>query len=72
MRSDVEDAGVDGIEKIQALHKILYARTADADEIQLGESFVRTAINEVRLGQLTPWERYAQALMLANEFLFVD
>lgn len=58
--------------KIQALHKILYARAADPDEIQLGDSFVRTAINEVRLGQLSPWERYAQALMLANEFLFVD
>ena len=59
--------------KIQALHRILYARAADDDEVQLGDSFVRTALDEVdQPNQLSAWERYGQALLLANEFLFVD
>jgi hypothetical protein len=59
--------------KIQALHRILYARAADDDEMQLGDSFVRTALNDANHpNALSAWERYGQALLLANEFLFVD
>lgn len=63
----------DPIAKIQALHRVLYARAADEEEVQLGDSFVRTAlVEENQPNQLSAWERYGQALLLANEFLFVD
>jgi len=58
--------------KIRALHRIVFARDADATEVQLGESFVRGATDDRREGQLSAWERYGQALLLANEFVFID
>jgi Protein of unknown function (DUF1553) len=57
--------------KIQALHRLVYARTADPEEVRLGERFLAAAEPAGRNG-LTPWERYGQVLLLANEFVFVD
>jgi len=60
-------------DRIQTLHRILYARAADAEEVALGESFVENAVDEPeRVNQLSAWERYGQALLVANEFVFVD
>jgi hypothetical protein len=58
-------------ERIQMLHRLIYARSAAPDELELGERFLATADPAVRFG-LTPWERYAQVLLLGNEFVFVD
>jgi hypothetical protein len=58
--------------KIRALYRVIFARNADDDELQLGESFVRTAIDEAGRTQLSAWERYGQALLLANEFVYLD
>ena len=60
--------GKDAAEKIQRLHRLVYARGADAEELRLGRQFVEAA----GAGAMTPWDRYAQALLLANEFMFVD
>lgn len=58
-------------EKITRLYRLLYGRRPLPNEIDLGLQF----LHEVRPGpesKLTPWEQYAQVLLLANEFAFVD
>jgi len=60
-----QDAGA----KIQQLHRLVYAREAQPEEVRLGEAFVRTAAGDAGM---SAWERYAQVLLLANEFQFVD
>ena len=67
--------GKDAAEKIQRLHRLIYARDADAEEVRLGQQFVESAgklPGPSGANALRPWERYAQALMLANEFAFTD
>jgi cytochrome c553 len=63
-RSEIAEAK-DEAAKVQALYRILYARSADADEVRIGTQFIEAAGPGA-------WERYAQALLLANEFAFVD
>lgn len=48
------------------LYRLLYGRGPDAQEITLAREFLD------RDGTAGAWERYAQALLLANEFVFVD
>jgi hypothetical protein len=62
-------------EKIETLHRLLYARHADAEEVRMGLRFLESAAGSQgpQNGQaLTPWERYAQVLLAANEFVFID
>ncbi len=66
-------------EKINAAHRLLFGRPATADEIDLGEKYLSSATTAtaepVPEGQpqfLSPWEEYLQALLLSNEFVFVD
>ena len=56
-------------ERIDRLHRLLYGRPADAEEVTLGETFVKEA---GQTNKLSAWEQYAQVLMLSNEFAFVD
>lgn len=63
--------------KIELLHRAVYARSPDADEVRLAAEFLRRteafAPPPGALGTpLSPWERYAQVLLLANEFVFLD
>jgi hypothetical protein len=61
--------------RIDRLHRLAYARPAEAEEMQLGLAFIRgVARNESSAGRedLSAWEQYAQVLLLANEFAFVD
>jgi len=60
----------DVAEKIQQLHRLTYARSAEPEEVRLGETFLQAAVSGSQ--DMTPWERYAQVLLLANEFMFVD
>jgi hypothetical protein len=73
-RPDV--AGPKGDEaRVQRLHWLAYGRPADAEEVALGLAFVKEAAGEVGkpgAPKLSPWEQYAQVLLLANEFSFVD
>jgi hypothetical protein len=57
--------------KIQMMHRLVYGRSADAEEVRLGERFLAAAEPPGANG-LTAWERYGQVLLLANEFVFVD
>jgi hypothetical protein len=53
--------------RIVLLYHLVYAREPSADEIKLGMEFVTMAKDS-----RSRWEEYAQVLMLANEFAFVD
>ena len=64
-------------ERIEHLYRLLYARAAEPEEVAMGVRFVKAA--EARAARkaasgnrLSPWEEYAQVLLLANEFAFVD
>ena len=61
--------------KVRGLYRAVYARNPDEDEVRLGVEFVaataKSPLAESPVA-LTPWERYAQVLLMANEFVFVD
>jgi hypothetical protein len=67
-------------ERIRYLYQRVYGRKAEEEEVALGLRFLQAqrtpaAADAARpKGQaaLTPWEKYAQVLLLANEFVFVD
>jgi hypothetical protein len=58
-------------QRIERMHQLAYGRAADGEEIDLGLSFVREA-SASNNDKLSPWEQYAQVLLLANELAFVD
>jgi hypothetical protein len=55
--------------RIQRMHWLAYGRPADADEVAMGLAFVR---GNGPGPKISVWEQYAQVLLLANEFAFVD
>lgn len=61
--------------RIDFLYRLLYGRLPTVVEIDLGVGFIDEASRERKRSEdskLTPWEQYAQVLLLANEFAFVD
>ncbi len=58
-------------ERIDRMHRLAYGRPAEAEEIALGLKFLAN-VGEDAGKKLSAWEQYAQVLMLANEFAFVD
>jgi hypothetical protein len=67
-RSDVASAASDA-EKAAALYRLVFGRAASAAETQVAIDFVGSAAADA---SLSPWEQYAQLLLLTNEFTFVD
>jgi hypothetical protein len=66
-------------QRISLLYRLLYGRAAEPDEVGLGLRFLQAAEEpKPRSGSspagkpLGAWEEYAQVLLLANEFVFVD
>jgi hypothetical protein len=65
-------------QRVERLHRLLYGRSPDKDELAMGIKFVEEAGKlgatkpEFRPTPLTAWEQYAQVLLVANEFFFVD
>ena len=53
--------------RIDCLHWLLYGRAAEKEEIRQGLQYIDANGNNARA-----WEDYAQVLMLANEFAFID
>jgi hypothetical protein len=61
-------------QRIDRLYRLLYGRGPEPEEVALGQRFLATARqdrDDMRSG-MRPWEKYAQVLLLANEFAFVD
>jgi hypothetical protein len=69
-RPDVQSQRDDN-ERIQRLHWLAYGRPAEPEEIALGRQFI-TSVQASAKSPLSPWEQYAQVLLLANEFALVD
>jgi hypothetical protein len=67
-RPDVMARG-ETTQRIGYLYQLLYGRPPDAEEVELGKRFLESA---GELKKLSAWEKYCQALLLANEFAFVD
>jgi hypothetical protein len=61
----------DGAERITLLYRILFGRNPEREEAELAREFLASAKTEKPNG-LTPWEKYAQVLLLSNEFGFID
>jgi hypothetical protein len=60
--------------RIEKAFLLVYGRRPTKEEVQLGQEFLARA-NETPGGQggsLSRWDQYAQVLLSANEFLFVD
>ncbi len=60
----------DDAEKVRRAFPLLYARPATETEVTMAVEFLKPT-DEPR-GPLNRWEQYAQVLLGANEFLFVD
>ena len=61
-------------QRIEKAFLLVYGRRPTTEEIQLGQAFLAGAKegSERKGGALSRWDRYAQVLLSANEFLFVD
>jgi hypothetical protein len=60
-------------ERVQQFHRRLYQRDATPREVESALKFISAAEAEpAGAGMLAPWEQYAQVLMLANEFIYID
>ena len=58
---------------LSQMYRAVYAREPDAEEIRFAVAFLeRSAALPRADGALTPLENLAQALLVANEFVFVD
>jgi hypothetical protein len=72
----LDRAAAEGDEgRIQRLYRRVYSRPASRDEVGLGLRFLAAARAEGGAAGgsgMGAWERYAQVLLLANEFAFVD
>ncbi len=58
-------------ERIAWLYQTLYARSPNADETATGRQFIEQSTT-TEADKLDPWARYAQVLLMSNEFTFVD
>jgi hypothetical protein len=58
--------------RVAALYRLVLARLPEPAEVQLALRFVAAAEAEPQPSQLTPWQQYAQVLLLTNELLFID
>ncbi len=69
--AEIASAGAPGSDehRIRRAYKLLYGRAVEDLELQVGLQFLRTGSNTGE--QLPAWERYAQALLSSNEFMYV-
>jgi mono/diheme cytochrome c family protein len=64
----------DAAKRVERLYRLCYGRAPEAEELSLGLRFVQAndQENAKTPNSLSRWERYAQVLLLSNEFAFVD
>jgi hypothetical protein len=59
-------------DRIRALYRLVLARDPTAAEIAAGARFLEAAEKNAAQSQLSPWEQYAQVMLLTNELIFID
>jgi Protein of unknown function (DUF1553)/Protein of unknown function (DUF1549)/Planctomycete cytochrome C len=69
-----EISGVaDPAERLQRLYALLFSRPASAEEVSLAQKFLESSDSAPDgPNKLSPWERFAQALLMTNEFVYID
>jgi hypothetical protein len=68
-RSEIA-AATEPAERIKRLYALLFGRQPTDDETTMGLQFVAT--DNADNGADASWQHYAQALMVSNEFVFID
>jgi cytochrome c553 len=68
-RLQIESA--DDSARIRFAYQLLFSREPTEKELQVGTTFLKAAESQPDV-KLTAWERYTQALLGTNEFVFVD
>jgi len=62
-----DDAG-----RVRRAYELAFARPATEGEVSLGLRYLHTTDAAGGQNKLTRWERYCQAILASNEFLYVD
>jgi cytochrome c553 len=68
----LQKSAPDDAARVKLAYLLAFARPASDDEIRLGQAFLAGRDASGATAKLTRWERYAQALLASNEFLYVD
>jgi hypothetical protein len=66
----VQKATKDDAKRIELAYRLAYGRAPSADELRIGRAFL--ASPKTPADKLSKWEQYAQVLLAANEFMYVD
>ena len=62
-------------QRVSAAYRIIFSRDPNASEISIGDHFLSEQISssdDNAKDKLSTWERYIQALLMTNEFSFID
>lgn len=67
----------DTVERVRRMYKLVYSRDPTSEELALAQQYLasRAASPGTKSNlddKLTPWQRYAQALLMTNEFVYID
>ncbi|HEV3418067.1 MAG TPA: PSD1 and planctomycete cytochrome C domain-containing protein [Pirellulales bacterium] len=63
----------DSAERVQRLYSLLFGRPAKAEELSLADQFLASKDDAAEgPSKLNPFERYVQALLMTNEFVYID
>jgi cytochrome c553 len=69
-------AETDPAQRVRSLYRRVYAREPSAAELESAVTYVKSSNREEHVAgsdrEFGPWEQLAQALLIANEFVFVD
>ena len=70
----VQDASADDEQRIRFAYELLYNRPPTDAEIGVGKEYLAgdDESSDAEPAKLSRWQRYAHALLAANEFLYVD
>jgi len=70
----MQKAGNDDPARIRHGYELAYGRVPSTTEVAIGQAFLsaQDAADDAAKNKLTRWERYAQALLAGNEFMYVD
>ena len=68
-RGEVSKHAGDQPRNITSLYRMIFARSPDAEEVKLGQAFIA---QESATGEGVAWQKYARALLMSNEFVFLD
>ena len=69
----------DTVERVRRMYRFVYSRDPTPEELSLAQQYLDLASPVASPGtkpnpddKLTPWQRYAQALLMTNEFVYID